>query len=116
MLHKNEIPKMTHPLSSGWQQPSRSDILVDCEYAYMTQHTMNQLPTYSATLPTGVYEGKMWKSKYDKWYLNWFAESPKDADMCRGEVRIIKVVDELWMSTPVEKLSDVLPPMQGTKK
>lgn len=96
---RNEIPEMTHPLSSAWRQPSRSEILLDNDetHAYMTQHTMNQLPTYSCSKPTGVYEGKMWKGQdpNDDWWLYWFGASEKK-NHCSNNIRLIVIVDTLW--------------------
>lgn len=55
------IPEMTDPLGRAWIQPARQDILVGDDTAIMTQATCDRLPDYSATLPSGVYPGKMWK-------------------------------------------------------
>lgn len=98
MMDIYEIPKMTHELSSAWDQPSRSEILLDGDHkiAYMTQHTMNQLPTYSCSQPTGVYEGKMWKGqgRDGTWFLLWFGPSEFEGH-CGTYRRTIKIVDEL---------------------
>lgn len=93
------IPKMTHPLSSAWRQPSRSDILLDDEFAYMTEKTLNELPTYSCSIPTGVYEGKMWKSGGNRapWALCWFVTSSKDPNKCSVRFKPVKIVNELWV-------------------
>jgi hypothetical protein len=56
-----EIPPIVHPLGTHWQQPSTKDILVDDKYALMSRAVFEALPEYSATKPTGVYEGKMWR-------------------------------------------------------
>ena len=68
---KNVIPTMTHPLSKYWDQPDKSDILIDDNNALMTHKTMKKLYNYSTSVPTGVYEGKMWRSEYGpKVWLN----------------------------------------------
>lgn len=84
-IDKNVIPPITHPLGQHWDQPSTSSILIDDTHALMTRETFNALHEYSATFPTGVYEGKMWKrhdgvfdSKFrarggvPTWKLVWF--------------------------------------------
>lgn len=55
------IPLMTHELSQGWRQPDRSQILIDDKHALMTQRTFDQLSNYETTIPSGVYDGKMWR-------------------------------------------------------
>lgn len=57
----NVIPPMTHPSSSVWDQPELSKILIDDITATMSLGVFMQLKEYSATNPSGVYEGKMWK-------------------------------------------------------
>jgi len=99
------IPPMTHPLSSAWKQPKASDILLDDEFAYMTEKTLNQLAEYSCSIPTGVYEGKMWKSGGNRapWVLRWFVTSKKNPNSCSIEIRSIKIVDELWVDEDAKK-------------
>jgi hypothetical protein len=85
---KNTIPPMTHELSRYWEQPSREEILVDDTHALMTRETFQKLAEYSASNPTGAYEGKMWR-RHDglfderfkvrggvpEWLLCWYGES-----------------------------------------
>lgn len=71
----NIIPIMTHPLSSAWDQPSKENILVDDNYAVMSQTDFDKLHEYSCSIPSGVYEGKMWKVKGKKWFLEWYSPS-----------------------------------------
>ena len=76
----NEIPEMTDPLSRYWKQPDRSEILVDDTHAIMTKKTFEKLANYSMSNPTGIYEGKMWRSEYkDGWCLRWvgFSDIPE---------------------------------------
>jgi hypothetical protein len=84
----NEIPPMTHPLSSAWHQPKRSEILIDDTHAIMSQETFNKLLNYAHSQPSAVYEGKMYR-KDD--YLHWWGYSDKP-DMCCGNVRKILIV------------------------
>lgn len=87
------IPPMTHELSAYWQQPSREAILVDDTHALMTQATFEQLAEYSCSLPTGVYEGKMWRGHYkDGDWLHWFDTTPGDPTSCRRHNRKILIV------------------------
>ena len=67
------IPDMIHPLGKYWQQPNRDSILIDDKHALMSKHSLGELYEYSASIPTGVYTGKMWKAKVlGKWFLRWF--------------------------------------------
>jgi hypothetical protein len=101
----NVIPPMTHELSSGWDQPSAKNILVDDSHAVMTYATFKSLHEYSATAPTGVYEGKMWrrhdglfdrefraKGGKPKWLLCWYGPSDEPG-FCSTNAREILLVD-----------------------
>jgi hypothetical protein len=105
-MDKNSIPPMTHELSSGWDQPSTSRILLDDTHALMTKDVFEELKEYSATNPTGAYEGKMWKrhdGSFDreflarggkpKWLLCWFGFSTKGPDWVSTFYREILIVD-----------------------
>ncbi len=69
----NTIPDMVHPLGKHWQQPALHNILIDDVHALMSEYSLGELHEYSMSIPSGVYEGKMWKAKFgDTWYLKWF--------------------------------------------
>lgn len=100
------IPPITDPLGSGWQQPSRESILIDDTHAVMNYSTFKELPEYSASNPTGVYPGKMWRrhdGEFDGeflakggrpvWLLCWFGESKKGAQWCSNNYRKILLAD-----------------------
>lgn len=81
--HKNVIPPMVHPLSSGWRQPSSSAIEIDDKHALMSRKTFEELLDYSMSMPTGAYEGKMWKRQYGCWeYGRWKPEEPEMWQLC----------------------------------
>lgn len=97
----NEIPPITDPLGRAWDQPSVADMLLDDKHALMTSKTFESLHEYSYSIPTGVYEGKMWKSCPGKfyrncpdgvWYLLWFGHS-NDPNYVSNNQREIIVVD-----------------------
>ena len=52
---------MTHEMGRCWDQPSREAILIDEKNALMTRATFLALASYDTSIPSGVYEGKMWK-------------------------------------------------------
>jgi len=90
------IPSMTDPLGKYWSQPELSKILIGEVYAAMSQETFNQLKDYSLTNPTGVYEGKMWRSQHNQngmmfHYLHWW-ENSEDPDKCKHHTRKILIV------------------------
>jgi hypothetical protein len=54
------IPAMTDPLGKHWEQPDRSEIVIDERYAVMTVESFSKLKKYNHSDPTGIYAGKMW--------------------------------------------------------
>ena len=92
---------MTHPIPSPdfkgnqvmWHQPKREDILVDKKFAIMSQETFDSLMEYSQTNPTGIYDGKMWKSKsrFGHFFLKWYAPTDylNSTHVCAHMIRIM---------------------------
>lgn len=90
-INSNQIPKMSHPFGKYWAQPHRNAVRLSNKFAYLSQYSFGILHNYSRSQPSGVYEGKMWKAKYDgEWYLCWFVNVP--VDMCRKLSRKIKIL------------------------
>lgn len=86
------IPPITHELGAYWKQPPLSDLLVDETHAVMTEPTFKALAEYSATIPTGVYEGKMWRARVRSgWLLRWYGPSDHHQS-CSIEQREILIV------------------------
>lgn len=86
------IPPITDSLGRGWKQPHRRFIELDDTHALMSEQTFKALKEYSITMPTGVYNGKMWKRFANgEWYLVWFAPD-KDPSKARIEKRKILIV------------------------
>lgn len=105
MLEGNLIPTITNPLGAHWRQPDRTHIIVDNTHALMTRRTFDSLAEYSASKPTGVYPGKMWKrfdGSFDReflarggkpvWLLCWYGECD-DPKMCSNNSRVILLAD-----------------------
>lgn len=70
--YTHEIPLITDPLGSGWQQSERAGIEITQTRAIMSRDAFEELREYSCTRPTGVYAGKMWKrfdGAFDRVYL-----------------------------------------------
>lgn len=98
------IPPMTNPLGAYWEQPDLSDVPIDSTHALLTQKQFDQLADYSASLPSGVYDGKAWKrldGSFDyeflqsggkpQWLLGWYG--PSDApSKCSINFRTILIV------------------------
>jgi len=85
------IPPITDPLGKSWKQPHGSFIELDDSYSLMSDHTFKALKEYSTTIPTGIYDGKIWKEFANgEWYLVWFAPD-KDPDKARIEKRKILI-------------------------
>lgn len=105
------IPPMIHPLSKYWEQPDRSRITIDATHAMMDKKAFDELHTYSTSQPSGVYEGKMWKSQkwvwdspqiaiergyatrkfLDEWFLHWYGPS-NHPGYCSTNIRKILIV------------------------
>lgn len=90
---KNVIPEITDPLGRAWRQPDKKKILIDDHHAVMNKKEFDELSEYSATLPTGVYEGKMWRllSDDNKNYLYWYgaSDNPKKCSVNSREIILI---------------------------
>lgn len=85
------IPQMTGPLSRYWEQPNKENILIDDTHAMMDKAALRLLKEYSCSLPSGVYEGKMWKLKTNLgWVLRWYGPSV-DPNKCSINNRIILI-------------------------
>ncbi len=86
------IPPITDPLGKHWGQPPRRFIEVDDESALMSEQTFKGLKEYSDTLPSGKYEGKMWRmNARGTWYLCWYSKdkNPKFIIVNRREILIL---------------------------
>lgn len=102
------IPPITDPMGRSWRQPRRQEIEIDDTCALMSAASFGQLVEYSGTLPSGVYEGKMWRrlnGKYDQaflrnggkpvWLLVWFGKSDKPGHVSINTRRILLTDGEL---------------------
>lgn len=105
----NIIPPMTHPYGKAWSAPDRSEIIVCDKFATMSKEAFDKLLDYSRSQPTGVYEGKMWKSSDDRitWHLHWWSKH-EDPNVCKGNVREIKIAENESDIVVAEKLSTIL--------
>lgn len=104
------ICPMTHLLSQHWEQPGLGDFTVDSEYAYMDLDDFWKLPDYSTSEPSGVYEGKMWRSsvyidddKERTWILRWFGLSDKPDTVILDWRRIVIFYDFPSISLSFQK-------------
>ena len=85
------IPTIIDPSGKSWQQPHRSFIELDDTHALMSEQTFKGLKEYSTTIPTGRYEGKMWKGFANgEWYLVWF-DTDENPNCLRIEKRKIVI-------------------------
>lgn len=94
------IPPMTDPLSVHWEQPSLDSLVLTPERAHMTIETFERLQNYSGTVPSGVYDGKMWSANLreghkgikERW-LRWYGPSTNgDSGMCKVYQRRVYIV------------------------
>lgn len=92
MNGENVIPKITDKRGMSWNQPHRRYIEIDEEYALMTKQTFEGLREYSVTIPSGEYEGKMWKAnRGGTWYLYWYDydDNPEMIKIERREILLL---------------------------
>jgi hypothetical protein len=93
------VPPITEPLGRHWEQPDREELIFCGDFVYMTRRAYKQLPEYNNSVPSGVYEGKMWKShvRYSDvgrvCWLRWFGVSD-DPDKVTNNQRRIAIVKE----------------------
>jgi hypothetical protein len=90
------IPAVPYEHADVCDQPSREDIRIDGDTAYMKQETLNKLKEYSSSYPTGVYPGKMWKRRFmtEKdagWLLCWYGVSDRGPEYCSNEHRTVVI-------------------------
>ena len=91
-MFAHPIPPITEPMGMHWRQPPRQEIELDDTHAMMSEAAFKQLAEYSCTVPTGVYEGKMWKANTrDGWMLRWFGTCD-DPKCCSNNQRKILIV------------------------
>jgi hypothetical protein len=58
---RNVIPEMTDPRGKHWQQPADiRDADMDSTFVRLTQRQVADLPEYSSSYPSGMYDGKCW--------------------------------------------------------
>ncbi len=89
-----KLPEMTHPLSAHWYQPKAEDVAVYNDIAIMDETTLEELAEYSTSIPTGAYEGKMWKAFGTRggWYLCWYGpdDDPDMVSINRRPIRFLR--------------------------
>ena len=92
---KNIIPPITHPLGTSWEQPPRHEIEIDDTHALMSRKTLKGLLEYRSSLPSGVYEGKMWSACHPHGALLYWYGSSEIPEMCSINVREILMVTDV---------------------
>lgn len=98
------IPPITDPMGKNWDQPAVDEIDLSEGVARMSKSTFDNLAEYSATNPSGVYPGKMWK-RHDglfdpkcnpserQWLLCWYDISSRGPEWCSNHWRKIVLTD-----------------------
>lgn len=98
---RNTIPPID-PQGVNWLQPSPTNIAIDDTHALLTAADWAELREYSASNPSGVYPGKIWK-RHDglfdsrchpskrRWLLCWYGIS-QDPGKCTVNYREAIVV------------------------
>ncbi len=91
------IPNITNKLGSYWFQPERKNILINENYAFMSEQTFKGLNEYSTSVPSGVYPGKMWRAdtRLNGWLLCWYGsvKSDKYGTYCDIKKRTIQLMN-----------------------
>lgn len=81
-LNMNIIPPMTDAHGKYWVQPDPRGFVLDDNYVLMEKLDFDLLPDYTNSEPTGKYNGKMWKGRFqtlkgEKWFLMWCHDENK---------------------------------------
>lgn len=69
-------------MGQHWDQPHPGEITIENGVAFMTAATFKKLKNYSCSLPSGTYQGKMWRKAvvYEeqhitaRWKLCWYVD------------------------------------------
>ncbi len=81
-MKRKLIPDIKDPIGKYWSQPKQEDFLyIEPEdVIVMSELVLESIKEYSRSIPSGVYEGKMWRSWSGKcWQLCWYDEKdPND--------------------------------------
>lgn len=82
------IPAITHELGRYWEAPKREAILVDETHAMMSSEDYGKLLNYETSIPSGVYDGKMWRCFNT---LCWYGQgaTPEVCSINRREIIIV---------------------------
>jgi hypothetical protein len=90
-MGSSTIPQMTDPMGCSWSQPPTESIIIDNDHALMTEQVFNALKEYSSSIPSGTYEGKMWKMQHGgKWFLRWYEATDEFSKVAIKSREIIK--------------------------
>jgi hypothetical protein len=65
------VPLWNHPLRRFWEQPPREEVLIDGTCAMMTQESFEMLAKYETSIPSGEYDGKMWRCGNTLCWYDW---------------------------------------------
>ena len=68
------VPPITNPMGRHWDQPDANEIIFHEHHVRMRRMTWEALPEYLVSRPSGVYVGKMWRSRK---HLHWYGPSDK---------------------------------------
>jgi hypothetical protein len=94
VINYNVIPPLTHDLSRYWNQPRTEDILIDNTHAVMSKKVFDALAEYSCSVPSGVYEGKMWKACPSSFFHDapkgWLSDRPESCSNNGREIIIVE--------------------------
>ncbi len=71
------VPPITDPLGKSWDQPDPVGWKFTSTHVWMTRADFEKLKDYSATNPSGVYAGKMWRRHDGAFDPEWRAKGGK---------------------------------------
>lgn len=91
----NPIPPITDPLGSHWEQPCADNWLFDDTHVVIPARDLKRMHSYDSTMPTGVYEGKMWqRHEPSRHLLVWYGpcNEPKRCGIYFREILVLEEV------------------------
>lgn len=59
------IPMITNELGLYWEQPDPAQWLFDDTHVVIPERDLRKLHSYDTSMPSGVYDGKMWQRHED---------------------------------------------------
>lgn len=89
------VPEINHPLGKNWNNPNTDNLKFfqtvsgGSMFVNIGEDEMKKMLRYDFSLPSGVYDGKMWLRGE---FVAWFSQCPGKEDSCN--INLAKIITE----------------------